>query len=209
MAVSRDRTLKNKRSYAGYIGSMGGVPATPVNSSVPTITGTPRVGQTLTAANGVWSGIPAPTFARQWKRNGTNIAGATGATYVLVAADAGAKITLTVTATNSQGSSSSTSAATAAVSQIPANTAAPVITGTAQVGETLTTTNGTWTGTPTPTYTRQWKADGANIASATGVTYVLTETELGKVITVTVTGTNTAGNASATSSATVAVIAAE
>lgn len=114
-----------------------------------------------------------------------------------------------VTATNSQGSSSATSAATAAVSQIPANTAVPVITGTAKVGETLTTTNGTWTGTPTPTYARQWKADGANIASATGATYVLTEAELGKVITVTVTGTNTAGNASATSTATAAVIAAE
>lgn len=90
----------------------------------------------------------------------------------------------------------------------PANTVAPAITGTAQVGATLTVSNGTWTGTPTPTYTRQWKADGANIASATATTYVLTEAELGKVITCTVTGTNSAGNASATSAATAAVIAA-
>lgn len=115
MAVSRDRTLKNKRSYAGYIGSMGGVPAAPVNSSIPTITGTPRVGQTLTAANGAWSGIPAPTFARQWKADGVNIATATGTTYILTEAELGKVITVTVTGTNTAGNASATSTATAAV----------------------------------------------------------------------------------------------
>lgn len=96
----------------------------------------------------------------------------------------------------------------ATASIAPENTAVPTITGTAQVGQTLTGTNGTWTGTPAPTYSRQWKADGANISGATSATYKLTTAELGKVITLTVTATNEAGTASATSAATGAVVAA-
>jgi hypothetical protein len=90
----------------------------------------------------------------------------------------------------------------------PANTALPAITGTAQMGATLTATNGTWTGTPAATFTRQWKASGVNIAGATATTLVLTEDQLGAVITVTVTGTNSAGNSAATSAPTSAVIVA-
>lgn len=87
----------------------------------------------------------------------------------------------------------------------PANTVAPVITGTAKVGETLTVTNGTWTGIPTPAYERQWYADDAAIDGATGLTYVLTEGEEGAVITVEVTATNVAGSATAVSNATAEV----
>lgn len=87
----------------------------------------------------------------------------------------------------------------------PVNTVAPAITGTAKVGETLTVTNGTWTGVPTPTYTRQWYADGVAIAGATGTTRVLAAGEEGKVITVVVTATSSAGVVTATSNATAEV----
>lgn len=87
----------------------------------------------------------------------------------------------------------------------PANTVAPAITGIAKVGETLTVTNGTWTGVPTPSYTRQWYADDVAIDGADGLTYVLTEAEEGAVITVVVTATNAAGSATAVSDATSAV----
>lgn len=184
------------------------VTQTPANTAVPTVTGTARVGQTLTAAPGTWTGTPAPTYTYQWQRGTTNISGATNATYVLVAADAGQTIRVVVTGTNSAGNATANSAATSSVTQTPANTAVPTITGTAQVGATLTATNGTWTGTPTPTYTRQWKAGGTDIAGATGTTYVPVEGDVGKTITVAVTGTNSAGNATATSAATAAVIAA-
>jgi hypothetical protein len=80
----------------------------PANSVLPAITGTPTVGQTLTASTGTWSG--SPTFTRQWKRNGVNIAGATAATYLLVVGDATTTITVTVTATNAFGSTPATSA---------------------------------------------------------------------------------------------------
>lgn len=80
----------------------------PTNTAAPTISGTTTQGQTLTAANGTWTG--SPTFTRQWKRSGASIAGATAATYVLQAADMGKTITVTVTGTNAVGSLSVTSA---------------------------------------------------------------------------------------------------
>lgn len=46
----------------------------PVNTSLPTISGTPTVNSTLTAGNGIWSGYPAPGFTYQWER--CNAAGA-------------------------------------------------------------------------------------------------------------------------------------
>ena len=102
----------NKSKFASYFGAavLSGAPS---NSAVPTITGTARVGQTLTGANGTWGG--SPTFTRRWFANGIAIDGATGATYVPVAGDLGKTITLRVTGANASGTRTVTSAATAAV----------------------------------------------------------------------------------------------
>lgn len=81
----------------------------------------------------------------------------------------------------------------------PSNTVAPVITGTAVVGQTLSSTTGTWTGAPTPTYAYQWKRNGSNIASATSSTYTLVQADATFAITCAVTATNVAGSAEATS----------
>jgi hypothetical protein len=67
-----------------------------LTSATPTITGTAAVGQTLTAAPGAWGPSPV-TYAYQWKRGTTVIAGATGATYAAAASDVGASLTVTVT----------------------------------------------------------------------------------------------------------------
>ncbi|MFC5373979.1 hypothetical protein ACFPIF_15555 [Brevundimonas faecalis] len=93
---------------------VSGVLLAPTNTALPVITGTPAVGQTLTASNGTWSNNPA-SYARQWKADGANIAGATAPTYLLVGDDEGKVITCAVTATNVAGSSTATSAGTAAV----------------------------------------------------------------------------------------------
>jgi hypothetical protein len=104
-----------KRSYAGYIGFLGGVPIAPSNTVLPAITGTAQVGAVLTSTTGTWIARPGATFARQWKAAGVNIVGATGATYTPLVGDIGKVITVTVTATNTQSSVAATSAATAAV----------------------------------------------------------------------------------------------
>ncbi|MCI0362886.1 MAG: hypothetical protein L0219_03340, partial [Phycisphaerales bacterium] len=137
--------------------------AVPVNTVVPTITGIAQVGQTLTATTGTWTNSPT-SFAYQWNRAGTPIAGATTSTYVPVAADVGNALTVSVVATNSSGpSASATSAATSPVTAaVPVNTVVPTISGTAQVGQTLTATTGTWTNSPT-SFAYQWNRAGTPI----------------------------------------------
>ena len=82
----------------------------PANTSPPVITGPSTVGGTLTASEGGWSGVPTPTYAYQWLRDGTPIAGATGTTYQTVAADTDTAVACRVTATNPAGTASATSA---------------------------------------------------------------------------------------------------
>ncbi len=187
------------------------VAAPPANTAGPTISGTARDGQTLTAANGTWTGTPTITFTYQWRRcnaagaSCADIAGATGSAYTQVAADVGGTLRVVVTATNAGGSASATSAQSGVVAPAaPVNTALPAISGTAQDGQTLSATNGTWTGTPVITYVYQWRrcdaagATCADIAGATASSYALTPTDVGKTLRVVVTATNAGGSASAT-----------
>jgi len=88
----------------------------------------------------------------------------------------------------------------------PVNTVLPAITGTAQVGQTLTVSNGTWTGSPSG-YAYQWKSGAANVGTNSN-TYVPVVGDIGNVITCIVTATNTGGSTPATSPGTAAVIAA-
>ena len=80
----------------------------------------------------------------------------------------------------------------------PHNTVAPVISGsTAQAG-VVNCTTGTWTGSPTPTYTYQWLADGINITGATSSSWTVSG-HSGELLECQVTATNSAGSASAMS----------
>ncbi|QAV70814.1 cell wall-binding repeat-containing protein [Salinibacterium sp. UTAS2018] len=68
--------------------------------------------------------------------------------------------------------------------------ATPAINGTPQVGETLTAQPKatTWTPDTGVAFSYQWKANGVAIAGATSATYTVAAAQLGKKITVTVTG---------------------
>lgn len=79
----------------------------------PKVSGTARVGRTLTARAGTWR--PAAKVRYQWLRSGKKIAGATKATYRLRAADRGARIAVRVTAVRSGYVSTSTTSRTTAV----------------------------------------------------------------------------------------------
>lgn len=72
----------------------------PINTVLPTISGLPVVGQTLTAGDGTWSGTAPITYTYQWKRNGFDIVGATNGIYIITIDDIGADITLEVVANN-------------------------------------------------------------------------------------------------------------
>jgi hypothetical protein len=173
----------------------------PTNAGIPVVTGSDVVGQTLTTTYGTWNNSPQ-TYAIVWKSNGTVITNATAATYVLQSSDIGNTITSTVTATNSGGSAASTSAGVGPVVAgvvRPANSVLPTLSGTFIVGDTITASTGTWSGSPS--YTYQWDHAGVAIAGATGSYYVLAVGDQGDMITVTVTATNTAGATTVTSAA--------
>ena len=178
-------------------------------TGVPTISGTAQVGQTLTAiTTGIddADGLPA-TFTYQWMSNGTAIPGAMAATYEVQATDAGKTIMVQVTFTDDAGNTEVlTSAATVTVAVGSGNTpvtGVPTISGTAQVGQTLTAiTTGIDDADGLPaTFTYQWLADGvaimtimnAEMVLAMGSTYVVTSGDNGKAITVRVTFTDDAG----------------
>jgi hypothetical protein len=93
----------------------------PKVTSAPKISGTAQQGRTLTTSNGVWSGLPAPTFHYQWERCNSKgsackpISKQTGRSYRVTAADVGTRLVVAVKASNSLGFASSSSAATKAV----------------------------------------------------------------------------------------------
>ena len=90
----------------------------PANAARPQVTGTLKVGQTLAATFGSWTGDDPLAYAYQWRRcdatgeNCVDIAGATDQTYTLTDADAGHAIVVVVTATNAVGHASASSTPT-------------------------------------------------------------------------------------------------
>jgi hypothetical protein len=128
----------------------------PSNTSAPSISGTAAVGSTLQASSGFWQGRSI-SYSFQWQRCSSgscaSVGGGTGSSYLIGSADAGASLRVAVTAKNKFGSAVATSAPTAVVPALSSgssgytNTALPAISGTAQAGQTLTVSNGSWSPT--------------------------------------------------------------
>jgi hypothetical protein len=224
IVVTNELSSADRTSLGSYLGAkwaVSGFPAAPAVSVAPVITGTSRTGDTLSATTGSWTGSPS-SYSYQWKRSLTSggslvdIASATNSTYVVSEFDVGYFIKVAVSATNGIGTSSAaTSLETTAVVDIaPTNTTAPLITGIARTGATLTATTGSWTSSPSPstTYTYQWKRANTSggsytdITSAVNSTYVLTDADIGKYIKVAVVATNTAATSTAALSASTSVV---
>jgi hypothetical protein len=104
--------------------------------------------------------------------------------------------------------------ASARTTVAPKNTTAPQISGKAQVGQTLTTDNGTWTGTAPLTFTYQWRIcnDNGNachdITGAAGNEYTVKTGDSGNTLRIQVTAKNSDGADTATSVPTAAIAAA-
>ena len=187
----------------------------PASTAPPLVSGTARDGHALTATDGSWIGTPTIDLDREWQRCDSSgnacVAMSAAAGYTLAPGDVGHTIRVRVTGTNGAGSSGALSDPTAVVqAAAPANTLLPAITGTARDGQTLTVSNGTWTGTPTVELTRRWlRCDGActEIPNATGTSYTLTPADVGNTIRVEVTGANGGGATPVTTPPTAVVAA--
>ena len=184
----------------------------------PTISGTAQVDETLTAdTTGVEDadGLTNVSYSYQWMADGVDIQNATSATYKLVFPDQGKTIKVKVSFTDDRDNAETlTSAATVAVVAAPNReaTGEPTITGTTQVGETLTVDTSGITdadGITNVSYSYQWISNDADIEGATKSTYTLSDEDEGKTIKVKVSFTDERDNAETlTSAATVAVVAA-
>ena len=194
-------------------------------TGAPTISGTAQVGETLTAdISGIADadGLDNVTFSYQWIRNDgnsdTDITSETDSTYTYVADDEGKTVKVRVSFTDDVDHEETlTSAATATVGAAPNNpaTGAPSVTGTAQVGETLTADTAGIAdddGLTNVSYSYQWVAnDGTadtDITDATGSTYTLAAADEGKTIKVQVSFTDDRGNDESLTSAATSSVAA-
>jgi hypothetical protein len=185
---------------------MSGGPAPPVNTVLPSISGTPQQGQTLTASPGTWTGSQPITFSYQWQNNSgaggswVNI-GTNSNQYLVQAGDVTRNIRVIVTATN--GVLPNGVATSNPVGPVtgppgpspPVNTVPPAITGATQPGQTLTASPGTWTGSQPITFSYQWQnnsgAGGSWVNIGTNSNqYVVQAGDVTRNIRVIVTATN-------------------
>lgn len=178
--------------------------------TLPTLTSNDTVAGTLvTAGLGTWDGTPTISYARRWQRcaaDGTScvdIAGQTGTTYRLTSSDVGGSVRALVIATNPIGSAPvQTTPLVVSPADPPSSTAPPVVSNQSEpsqgpvVGNVMTVSTGSWSGTAPFTYSYQWQrcdqeglACGA-IDGATRSTYPLVGADLGGTVRALVTAAN-------------------
>ncbi len=207
-------------------GSSPPVPTPPSNSGLPVVSGVAQVGQSLVGTVGSWSGSAPIGYGEQWLR--CNAAGgacvsiglATGLSYSPVALDVGSTLRLRVSASNGVGGPvTADSAATAIVSSAPvptppSNSGLPVVSGVAQVGQSLVGTVGSWSGSAPIGYGEQWlrcnAAGGAcvSIGLATGLSYSPVALDVGSTLRLRVSASNGVGGPVTADSAATAVVGA-
>ena len=197
----------------------------PINTVAPAITGTPKVDEALSAGTGTWTNPPADasgyTYLWQVSANGTDgwaTAAGTGnatASYVPDASDYAQYLRVKVTATNDGGSTEAFSAVSSVVLPVaPVSSVVPVVTGTVQVGESLSVDTGSWTSQQAPTgYVYEWQVsangtDGWTAALGDGgdtADYDVDLTDDNEYLRVEVTATNDGGSTVAYSAVSSAV----
>ena len=202
----------------------GDRPANQPATGQPTISGTARVGQDLSAGTSGISdgnGLASPTYSYQWLRGetaaaaGSDIPGARSATYTVVEADQSKYLRVRVSFQDDDGNPETvTSDATGPVAAEPNESATgqPTISGTAQVGRDLSASVSGISdanGLTNPTYRYQWlraetaAAAGEDISGARSATYTVVEADQSKYLRVQVSFQDDDGNAeTATSDAT-------
>jgi outer membrane protein assembly factor BamB len=207
VAVSAANTTGSSTEVTSA-GSGPVIEARPTSQSLPATSGIAQDGQTLTTTTGTWSGQPT-SFAYQWLICGQGapplfcsaIPGATSSSYTVGSSDVQFLLEASVTATNAGGDSDTAySAATGIVApSTPVNASPPEIWGGATEGLTLSVNPGSWSPEAPTDFAYQWLSCTTStggceaIAGATGTTYVLQPTDLGRYVTVTATATNAGG----------------
>lgn len=181
---------------------------TPVG--LPVIQGTISENQTLTASTaGISDDDGLGAFSYQWMRNGSNITGATAATYTTGDADVGTTLSVRVTYTDDQGTTESlTSASTASVQNVnDSPTGSLLINGVLREAETLAANvSGIADNDGLGTFSYQWLRNGSTIAGATATTYNTSNVDVGTNLAVRITYTDGQGTVETVTSASTTAI---
>lgn len=162
----------------------------PVNSALPKLSGTARVGSTLKASTGTWKPT-ATRYTYQWYVANKAVSGATAASFTLPASAAGHTVHVKVTAIGLGGSGSASSKNVTAAKGVLTHASTPVVVGSVKVGSTVHVSVGTWSPKPT-TMTYQWLVNGKVIPGATKSTYTIKSIDKGKRLSVRTTASKTA-----------------
>jgi subtilisin family serine protease len=218
--------INNSGTRAVFSNAAGVVGTLPAAAGASKINGVPAVGNSLEVSIPQWSGTPTPTYTYSWLKcdvesrvvKSQSPAGCVGIddansrTYTPTSSDFSKFLLVQITGTNIHGSVSVWSASTKQVLSGPTNISAPVITGTAAVGQTLKATAGSWSGAPIPRLTYQWlscaneiSTDCTLITGATRNTFKLATAQSATYIRVREIATNSIAATPALSSATAAI----
>jgi hypothetical protein len=163
----------------------------------PVITAQPQA-QSVIAGNSATFSVAATgaPLTYQWRKDGTNISGANGATLTLNNVQAGDAGSYSVLVSNSAGSVASTSASLS----VTASAVAPAITAQPQAQSVIAGNSATFSVTATGTsLTYQWRKDGTNISGGTDATLTLNNVQAGDAGSYSVLVSNTAGSVASTS----------
>ncbi len=178
-------------------------------TGVVTVSGVATQGQTLTATSSLADPDGLGAIKYQWQAAGVNIASANSSTFVLGEAQVGKAMTVVASYTDGHGTAEAVSSvATAAVVNVnDLPTGSVTIAGVATQGQTLTAANTLADIDGLGAIAYQWQAAGSNISGATGGSFVLTESQVGKAITVVVKYTDGRGTAESVASPATAAVA--
>jgi thermitase len=197
-------------------------------TSIAPLTAAPQPGQVLVRGVGGWTGSAGLSVTGlQWQRcdsSGLNCTALTSAsTYTVQATDSGSTLKLVFSVKNGLGSvasavltpvvgaSTTTTTTTTTTTAAPTNASLPTVSGTAQDGQTLTSTSGSWSGSPT-SYAYQWQrcdSSGANCVALSGASassYAVQTGDVGSTLRVAVAASNAGGSATGVSAATAVVV---
>jgi serine protease AprX len=181
----------------------------PTPTHPPTVVGSARVGETLSASEGEWVGAAQLGYSFQWERCSASgeacrgIDGQTGTLFTPASGDVGATVRVTVTASGGDGSTTATSLPTPVIAaEAPAgvpSTDEPIVSGEPEPGQFLTATPGATTGGGALTYSYQWLRCASTytfctvIPGAESQSYRVTPDDLGKRLRVVVIVRSEAG----------------
>lgn len=151
--------------------------------SLPTVTGTARVGATLSASVVAVGSSP---LTYQWLRNADPIPGATASSYTATATDYNANLAVAITATIAGATVSRSSPPSLVAAGTFSQTRSPATSGSYRYRHTLKAAKGAWSPSAA-TITYHWLRNGAPIRSATKSKYKLKKADRRKFISVRVT----------------------